>query len=49
MGRGVAITENPDFSRLGTFFWGSLVHYQVISGEKLQTFNCSDIYIHILG
>ena len=38
MGKGVAITEKPDFSRLGTFLKGSLVHYQVILSEKLQTF-----------
>ena len=37
---GVAITEKPDFSRLGTFLKGSWVHYQVILSEKLQTFNC---------
>ena len=30
MGKGVAITEKPDFSRLGTFF-------KVILSEKLQT------------
>ena len=38
MGKGVAITEKPDFSRLGTFLKGSWVHYQVILSEKLQTF-----------
>ena len=51
MGMGVARgrTALEKFSRLGTFFGVSLVHYQHIPGEKPFEFNCSGIFARLTG
>ena len=47
MGKGVAFTEKPDFPGLGLFFGVARFILPMISGEKLQTLKCSDIYPHL--